>query len=222
LDRPVYLNLREIDQIKKGNQTQLLRLVKSEDVACLDFLAGRCDNEPITSKSLGQQWRPEGLMVWCAEYPDEGVEFIEPYFGQPGDILWVKESYADGIGIGGCIDGDITKPINVIYRVDGARGIKWFSSCAMPKRYARIRLNVMWVSIIKVKELSFEDLLAQGYTESPSVRAWDSFVVEWDDMHPKYPYETNPWVWKYTFEKSRGTVKDEQQVRSIGQDAVSS
>ena len=101
----------------------------------------------------------------------------------------------------------------------------------MPKEAARIFLRVVGVSVERLQDITPEDCRAEGITatadmdfdnircstltekyiinetgtidaESPWWKEW--FSELWDSINAKsgYPWESNPWVWKISFERT--------------------
>ena len=122
---------------------------------------------------------------------------------QPGDILWVRETWGIGIQLAG----------GIIYRADYAgkqaplaEGQKWRPSMIMPRELARIFLRVTDVRVERLQDISERDAIAEGladaarYTPRRNIRRFADF---WDSFNAKrgYAWATNPWVWVYTFER---------------------
>jgi hypothetical protein len=132
----------------------------------------------------------------CNENGDEAYK--SPY--QPGDILWVRETFL---------------PINnaYYYKSDNKHieleqlGIcfKWRPSIHMPRDAARIFLRVMKVRVERLRDISPDDALAEGFTGyGTKDGTLDAFFEFWDSLNAKrgYGWDTNPWVWVYTFDRN--------------------
>ena len=135
---------------------------------------------------------------------------------EPGDRLWVRESWADSQ----CDTSDGKKI--AIYRADGERPVlvRWRPSIHMPRWASRITLEIESVRVERVQEISeadaeaegveqdsfghyFDYRLPNGYRESVSsfMTARDSFVSLWLSISGKDSWELNPWVWVLTFKR---------------------
>ena len=124
---------------------------------------------------------------------------------EPGDILWVKETWGIGIQAAG----------GVIYKADYAgkppplaEGYKWKSSMVMPREVARIFLRVTDARMERLQDISERDAIAEGLTDATRYTPRENiarFVAFWDGFNVKrgYGWGTNPWVWAYTFERVR-------------------
>lgn len=134
-------------------------------------------------------------------------------FGQVGDILWVRETFAY------CDFGD-----GFVY-VYGANSndlkdntIKWKPSIFMPKKASRIFLKIKKVSIEKLNEISEEDALKEGvkrwvvldskrkyknYLNDYNFfeKAVSSFESLWEKINGIDTWKDNPLVWVIEFER---------------------
>lgn len=143
-----------------------------------------------------------------------------PY--QPGDVLYVRETWAKNpFGEG------------YIYPTEVAgAGQKWRPSIHMPREAARIFLRVTGVRVERLQAITEEDAKAEGaekmypYTdpetgktafllhENGTYRAgfsqiWDSTIPKRPSMFERYLYywEYNPWVWVIEFERVEKPAK---------------
>lgn len=132
-----------------------------------------------------------------------------PY--QPGDILWVRETWAK-------------KPFGDGYiyptEVPGA-GQKWKPSIHMPRDAARIFLRVTNVQVERLQDINglhAKEEGCEGYVHINPLygcpETVHNFKIVWNStIKPKhrtaYGWEANPWVWVIEFErceKPRGFV----------------
>ena len=106
----------------------------------------------------------------------------------------------------------------VIYRADGEvewcdgdgfidEKSYWKPSIHMPKKYARIWLEVTNVRVERVQDISNNDACAEG---TPDIRTIennfdmrDCFRVLWDSIYESrgYGWDVNPWVWVVEFKR---------------------
>ncbi len=128
-------------------------------------------------------------------------------YGQPGDQLWVRETWSHG-----CVDFG-TDRNTIHYRAYGQdhEGHAWSPSIHMRREYSRITLKVTAVRVERVQDISEEDAMAEGVNGgclecgkkapcgclNPSPDHRDSFIYLWDSINAKrgYSWESNPWVW---------------------------
>lgn len=95
-------------------------------------------------------------------HPNWKKQFIANTFRiRVDDLIYVRESYI----IHDSTNGDYT-----LYRADAEdyklnSGEKWISSCSMPKHLSRVWLKVKDIRMVKVKDVTEEDVINEGYTE---------------------------------------------------------
>jgi hypothetical protein len=148
-----------------------------------------------------------------AGFPGACIKHRAPY--KVGDILWVRETWAD------------TKdsPGNIHYKASATEadlewlkdcGIKWKSPLFMPRVEARLFLKVTDVRAERLQDITEEDAEAEGlynthgfirspdnsYADYPHT-AKEAFVRLWDTLNAKrgYGWDANSWVWVYEFER---------------------
>ena len=123
-----------------------------------------------------------------------------PY--QPGDILYVRESYSE-------------LSFGYVYKADGenidhlGNVIKWHPSIHMPKEAARIWLKVIDVRVERLQEMWASDVPKEGIFFTKPTTAdgmlqafadlWNSTIKKSD--LDRYGWYANPWVWVIEFER---------------------
>lgn len=124
---------------------------------------------------------------------------------QPGDVLWVRETWNYVLDMGPVIGNRIAK---YVYKADKrlVDDIPWRPSIHMPRDAARLFLRVTdvraeWVQDISEKDAKAEGVIANDAVKVSSYTWW--FHQLWDELNAKrgYGWDTNPWVWVYTFER---------------------
>lgn len=131
-------------------------------------------------------------------------------YGQPGDLLWVREKFAKTIGVH---EPEITYSYFAdsfhwsFYPNDDMKGetscqwhdadlakeVRWKPAIHMPKASARIWLEVEGVRVERLHEIGEEDVKLEG---CHSV-SW--FEGLWGKLHGDFSWEQNPWVWVVRF-----------------------
>ena len=85
---------------------------------------------------------------------------------------------------------------------------EWKSAMFMPEHYARHFIFIEAVRAERVQEITQEDCIREGLKPQPMpyqpIRTYrqsflDSFQHLWNTINPKYPFESNSWVWVYNF-----------------------
>ena len=88
----------------------------------------------------------------------------------------------------------------------------WKPSIFMPKWATRIWQEVTGVRAEQVQDITYDDILAEGWdsrTSQPMTEGTageDAFLwfrILWDSINAQrgYPFADNPWVWVYEFKR---------------------
>lgn len=168
------------------------------------------------------QQRPDGGWEWGRGSRRIGLLAVErahpewvagcPY-GEPGEHLWVRETWAD--------IGERGSPAYV-YRASTPGGERvrvdapWRPSIFMPRAASRITLRVAEVRAERLQEITPEAILAEGIADDRWSRQaitergitaeiaaglrsrWERAWNEINGHHA--PWDANPWVWVVRFE----------------------
>lgn len=168
----------------------------------------------------------KGLALeWLTMHNGFSAEFVAlpenhlcPY-GQPGDRLWVRETWAfHKMAIGSVCDEDWP----VVYRAtDGEQSRlcdRWRPSIHMPRYAGRILLEITGVRIERLQDISEADAEAEGIEtvrvsetcfryvdylcsgkmdekEATVGAAIKSYATLWESINGPGSWAANPWVW---------------------------
>lgn len=162
-ERPILFNGDMVRAILSGEKTQTRRMVKY-------------------IPSLG------GPDAWCNKKDcPETVYTIGDYrrfcpFGQVGDRLWVRESFAKAD------KGEN----NIAYRADEyADSFRWTPSIHMPRWASRITLEIVGVRVERLQDVTDAEARAEGFKDVGAFAdCWNSIYKNWHE---------NPWVWVVEF-----------------------
>lgn len=158
-----------IRAILDGKKTMTRRIIKPQPEHDFRFIAPAIVNYKFALK-------------------DNMKYIIAPY--QPGEVIYIKEAYDEG-----CMGG-------YIYKLDytdeelksAAKGVfRWKSPLFMPKKAARFYLQIKNVNIQRLSEISVEDALKEGFTNT------FNFLAYWCKINGEQSLDENPWVWVITF-----------------------
>ncbi|MEE9610433.1 MAG: hypothetical protein V3W19_04235, partial [Desulfatiglandales bacterium] len=116
-ERPILMSGPMVKAVLEGRKTQTRRVVKKNIAEVLTFLD--CEdarNARVQYFKGGHSG--DGYYGYCTEYPDEGAAYLGVSYGQPGDRLWVRETWASvDLAFNSC---EMEPPEMVAYRADGA------------------------------------------------------------------------------------------------------
>lgn len=203
--RPILFSTEMVRAILEGRKTQTRRLVKPQPN---ENGVSYMKNAPLDWESIyREQWTP-----WKWE-TEEGETMSKncPY-GEIGDFLWVRETYA--------IAGNTTKWY--IYKADLSYGHieeKWKPSIFMPREACRIEVRITDIRVERLQSISEEDARREGVLNNLSVEynqwlnyekgiyqlpsAVESFKSLWSEINGVKSWDENPFVWVIRFEVAR-------------------
>lgn len=214
--KPILFNTEMVKAILDGRKTVTRRCVKPKQIIGLG-----CDKCP---NNLPKEYIREKKMLfkpYCDMTDNELINAIykEPF--QPGDILYVRETWTDHY----VPDEDGKPKLEYCYKADGidikveclpGENNRWYSSIHMPKEAARLWLKVTDVRVEQLNDITVEEckkegiwddyrtlsdeyhdmLMEKAYPETFG-KLWNSTVKKFD----RYGWDANPWVWAIEFER---------------------
>ena len=194
-EKPIIFNQEMVKAILEGRKTQTRRIIKPQP----KYIQKLNDDRYETSIDGGF---------------DNDVNYIKsPY--QIGQKLWVRETF-------------FVENTCCYYKAnwdfDKSTGKeKWKPSIFMPKKYARIWLEVADVRVNRIQNISESDSIKEGiplvhnsygldrygiwinkkYISNES--AATIFMCLWDSINEKrgYSWKSNPWVWVIEFKREK-------------------
>ena len=118
---------------------------------------------------------------------------IETYQYQPGDILYVRETWCRG-----SLDNQEEQ---YYYKADtNDFYCRWCPSIHMPRAAARIWLDVKDARIERLQDIDDDGVLAEGLQiGDPFDELWDSTIKKVE--RGEFGWDANPWVWVIKFER---------------------
>lgn len=154
-------------------------------------------------------------------------------YGQPGDRLWVKETFRIWQDEDSCFEGPIGGNLcnpgvrrrmlkRTEYRASSqnAEGIGWRPSIFMTRWLSRITLEITGVRVERLHDISEADAIAEGIERVPMPsgescwrdyldggilsRAVSSYATLWASINGRASWSSNPFVWVVEFKKLEG------------------
>ena len=146
-------------------------------------------------------------------------------YGQPGDHLWVRETWQQIFDVEPPFD--IDDPCHIEYKADTGNKYpgewpddsgddedcpRWRSPIYMLRTASRITLQIVGAHVERVQDISTEDAIAEGVgswegecslREKQLTKAQLQYAALWDSINAKrgYSWNSNPWVWVIEFTK---------------------
>lgn len=155
-----------------------------------------------------------GVFVFQHQTTGDSIKIKCPY-GKPGDILWVRETWAKIYNEGDkpyyeyYADSENPLPGEWPEEEKEYTTLRWKPSIHMPRAACRIRLKITDIRIERLQDITEEDAKAEGLyagyktTETSSVAgtAKQAFMWIWQKINGNVSWLENPWVWVVSFER---------------------
>lgn len=166
--------------------------------------------------------KTEELVYWAARFKIPMQNFykvtntIKCPYGQVGDILWVRETFAK--------NGDNTFSFKTDFPFSNPHG-GWKPSIHMPKEACRLKLKITNIRVERLQDITEEDAIAEGiekvgfmyldYYKNSALSKLatkkdaipllkypiNSFRSLWVSINGIHAWEDNPWVWVIKFKR---------------------
>jgi hypothetical protein len=230
-ERPILFSAPMVRALLAGTKTQTRRIVKPQPAP---FVQHTPDRHPTTRTApyidayCGEkktEANPRGMSCdwhWWTADNRCGERVARCPYGQPGDRLWVRETFgyyrpfagdstdvptyrADLDNCGQCpvvLDGEevLVSPRD-----------NWRPSIHMPRKVSRITLEITSVRVERLQEISEADAKAEGCAASNAVEMNDGspcYTVPYRDLWTRIngidnpgSWDANPWVWVVEFKR---------------------
>lgn len=204
-ERPILMSAPMVRALLAGTKTQTRRAIKAPGIF---VSSGTVDGHGVVSMH------------------DNDIREVHCPYGQPGNRLWVRETFAivprtayrcsEGVQQTLRVD-DPYEHDAAIYRQGWTRskgGFRWRPSIHMPRWASRITLELTEVRVERLQAISDADALAEGierlpdggyglpggshyHFTAPRISYWSL----WDAINGQGSTEANPWVWALTFKR---------------------
>lgn len=208
-ERPILFSAPMVRAILAGAKTQTRRVVKQHVYGNGFHFDGReilCHNDYLPPSAMLMDVKHGKIEYTTSNL--EGWETECPY-GQPGDRLWVRETWRQAYPKTEYSQG-------VVYRADAPRALgmdeysdrhKWRPSIFMPRAASRITLEVTGVRVERLQDISEADACAEGVHSTGTIgRDWmgatENFALLWDQINGAGSCASNPWVWVVEFKRT--------------------
>jgi hypothetical protein len=188
-ERPILFSGPMVHAILDGRKTQTRRAIKPQpDHWCI---------------MVGRTLRGGELHIptYNTEYPER---IIPCPYGQPGDRLWVRETWFESNGAVHHKAG--YSQVDLDGKSDFPCTVKWRPSIHMPRWASRITLEIVEVRVQRVQEISLSDIREEGIEKGLLDVSYDmkqNFITLWDSINAKrgFGWDKNPWVWAIEFKR---------------------
>lgn len=192
---PIIFSTTMVQAILEGRKTMTRRVIKPQPYLDERYNLHTWDGpRPKAKRYTGSiaSTHLDGLL--------ESLSFHGKY--QPGDVLWVRETYQTSWN-------EKAKKWEPIYKADGGVWIdddgmvKWKPSIHMPKAACRIFLEVTSIRVERLQDITYVDgIIQEGYPkEHPGCSPIEWFENLWAKINGQDSWNSNPWVWVIEFKR---------------------
>lgn len=194
-ERPILFSAPMVRAILDGSKTQTRRIVGGHSIRQPGVFIGLTgpDAEQINFDTESAEWYCDGGF-WHKRCP----------YGQPGDRLWVRETFT------ATRDREA-----ILYRADPfyadmprgdlGRDWDWTPSIHMPRWASRILLEVVGVRVERLQDISEDDAIAEGCQwdedDNHEVDPVSMYRELWEQINGAGSWDANPWVWVVEFRR---------------------
>ncbi len=203
-EKPILFNTEMVKAILDGRKTQTRRVVKPQP----EYDIVQTNDSPPR--------------FFDGDFMDHVINnYVKCPYGQPGDELWVRETFTFDIGEMPPIDQNGNPDLKevIIYKAtdhdpacyDG----KWIPSIFMPREKSRIQLKVKDIRVERVQDISEDDIKAEGLSmhlmdicvvfsekHNGTYGLREKWIELWNSINfdRGFGWTLNPWVWVVEFE----------------------
>lgn len=205
-ERPILFSAAMVRAILEGRKTQTRRIMKAqpmEDWRPYSYgeLHKMEDDGPNPDKVIG--WGPVN---------DDGLEGYKFPYGQPGDRLWVRETFS--------LDESCKGTIPYYRATDHEScGQPWKPAIHMPRWASRIMLEITNVEAQRLQSITQNEAEAEGMVPplhpdgarknveklKPGESCRGQYADLFDSINGNGTWQNNPWVWVISFKKLDAT-----------------
>ena len=226
--RPIIFSGEMIRALLAGQKTQTRRVVKHRH-------AYETSIEKMTKQAISDRLNAPARIL--DSEVTEAIKYLinnSPY-GQPGDFLYVKETWCP------VNDRDYGGDLWIDYRAtpkyeashpagwenapNDAEALKWKSSRYMPRKYSRLTLEITHIRIERVQDISEQDALAEGVmywldsvSHEQQAKIYNCgigpiavYQMLFEKINGIYLWIQNPWVWVIEFEVIKKNIDEVTQ-----------
>jgi len=219
-ERPILFSYEMVRAILDGRKTQTRRVIKPQPNNPHSFGISPIWGYGIPRGHEDKKLHDRFCIHATFNVDGERVDrWLPCRYGQPGDLLWVKETWGvyDGIY---CCETDLPNyqdkdgTFHKVVHFAGTENYAWGMygpprrrpSIFMPRSAARIMLEIKDIRVERVQDISATDAFAEGVRDGylhqpPDWMDIDRYGELWDKINGEgnFRWDANPWVWVIEF-----------------------
>lgn len=197
-ERPILFSAPMVRSLLEGRKTQTRRAVKNTGLYAID------------AAIHGEETAQRELAALATRSP----------YGQPGDLLWVKETtikvedhgyagpcYVESEEGRAVLEYGLSPAPDDVTEVD-PQDIRKRPAIHMPRTMSRILLEVTAVRVERLQDISEADAEAEGIQEIVDAGVdhdgtpRDAYRALWEQINGAGSWSANPWVWVVEFKRA--------------------
>lgn len=197
-ERPILFSAPMVRALLEGRKTQTRRAVKNTGLYAID------------AAIHGEETAQRELAALATRSP----------YGQPGDLLWVKETtikvedhgyagpcYVESEEGRAVLEYGLSPAPDDVTEVD-PQDIRKRPAIHMPRTMSRILLEVTAVRVERLQDISEADAEAEGIQEIVDAGVdhdgtpRDAYRALWEQINGAGSWSANPWVWVVEFKRA--------------------
>lgn len=196
-EHPLIFSTKMVKAIIANQKTQTRRVIKPQPLKYFPKGANDIYKEP-------EWWS----FIYPTNYDSDTHLFRKCPYGQIGGKLYVRESFAyypdDNHVIYKAEEGEDLKKMGV--NLQGC----WKPSIHMPKKFARIWLEIINIRVEKVQDITAAECCLEGIDilegknhYEAADDAYKKFQILWDSINKNrgFGWDNNPYVWMIEFKR---------------------
>lgn len=218
-ERPILFSAAMVQAILAGNKTQTRRAVKLPHENRLGVWEKTTMGGPNMRDSKGNT-HPEVEALYHTRTGD----CITCPHGEPGDQIWVKESWKAAMGWDSIKPSEIDPHAPILFPADGAEkhGESWDDdepkqygklrpSIFMPRWASRIQLEITGIRVERLQDCSELDAISEGCISTAVLNeakddytglyAQEHYRILWESINGSGSWDKNPFVWVIQFKR---------------------
>ena len=217
-ERPILFSAPMVRAILSGSKSQTRRVVKPQPTDGGLEWATACGGDFAA-------WQ-DPLLLLDEHSEDGGPCQRQCPYGQPGDRLWVRETFAIVPRTAyRCSEGvqqtlrpdDEFEHDAAIYKAGWDRsngGFRWRPSIHMPRWASRISMEIVSVRVERLQDISEADAQAEGCAlecmtptgddSGSAIHGPGGYIALWESINGPGSWDANPWVWVVEVKRVEG------------------
>lgn len=218
-DTPILFSGALPGLILAGTKTQTRRIIKPQPAA-----GWAIESPPVLGRITSAHPKAGRFGVFIrrglgTDFPE--TDLIPCPYGQPGDRLWVRETWAYHLYAQASLADDDGP---WVYAADGEPAKqfrlcdRWRPSIHMPRYASRISLKITGLRVERLHDITEADCIAEGIQRYRGPLRWvryldavtgepihntarDAFKALWESINGPGSWEVNPWLWVISFRR---------------------